>query len=462
MKTNCKYLLLYVLGFILLNTQAFSKDLRFPQLDPKAFKVEKYKLSNGMTVLLYQDKSIPIAILYQWYRAGARQEKKGKTGLAHFLEHLLFRGTEKHEPYKFYSKKWGAIANATTGFDRTNYYVLLPKYFLEDALRIEADRMRHANFRKEIFELEKNAIKSERKLRRDDNIKGAFFEFCRETAFQTLYLPYSWTLIGTQSEIAGLNKDDVKGFYDEYYYPYNSVLVIAGHFEKAEVKSWIQKYYGVIKNDESKIKKITDYRTGSSYDLKDYKIKGDPLRVKHHIKAPYPMIQISYPIYEINHKDSPALGLLSMILGGKKLLYDVLVRKEKTALSVDVVVLEYQKAGVFLVNVALKKGESYERAIELVDREIEIFQKKGIDDKQLRNLKIKSYRNFISSFQVVSDIAKMFGSYETLYGDYKKPFEIENQWQAVTKEQILEVSKKYLKKPRQSVAVFLPHDDKAL
>ena len=118
-------------------------------------------------------------------------------------------------------------------------------------------------------------------------------------------------------------------------------------------------------------------------------------------------------------------------------------------------VISFRKAGAFIVILELKKGESYENAIEIVDEEILRFQGNRISDEELRGLKIKSYKNIISSLQTVEGISRSIGKYQTIYGDYKITFD-EAKWQAVTKEKILEVSKKYLKKMRQSVAVFLP------
>ena len=145
---------------------------------------------------------------------------------------MLFRGTEKYEPYDVYTKKWGALSNASTSSDRTEYHALFPKNFLKEALEVEADRMRHADFREKTFEIEKEAIKSERKKKKDDNVRGAFFELMFEVSFRNSYAPYSGAVLGTQKEIAGLTRDDAKNFYDTYYYPVNSVLVVSGNFEK--------------------------------------------------------------------------------------------------------------------------------------------------------------------------------------------------------------------------------------
>ena len=418
----------------------------------QSLNIETYTLDNGMKVVLYQDKSTPIVTLYQNYHVGAREEVVGKTGLAHFLEHYMFRGTQNFPPYFQYASQWGAQINAATSKDYTFYYGTFPSYKLEKALQLEADRMRNVGFLKkeslEKFNIEKQAVIEERLLRVDNQEQGLFWEDARKLIFSKLHAPYGRPVIGTMEDIKGLSPDVVKDFYDTYYHPNNSTLVLGGNFEITKAKEWIQKYYGTLLKSQN----IPPRKT-AEYDLKQYK-KQEPL-VKHNKFSKSPRLLIAYPTYNQFHEDSEALGYLSMILEAKGPLFEVLVKTGK-AISVSVYPNSGQIAGSFLIIAQLPEKGSYVEVVRIVDKVLEEFKTNGVSEKQLEALKKKSYKNFIDSFLTTRGITQLLSASEYMYGNHEHIFQSEKRYQAMTVDKILNSAKKYFNKERQEILVYLP------
>ena len=213
------------------------------------FPVEKIKLKNGMTVLLHQDRSIPMISFHQWYRVGSRHEKPGRTGLAHFFEHLMFKGTKKisRDQLEVLIQANGGSNNAFTSRDYTGYYVDFPSGQLELAMQIESDRMRNLIFDMAAIQSEREVVKEERRMRVEDSVDGSIMEATYSTVFKAH--PYRWPVIGYMADLNAATIEDLKEFYRAYYAPNNTVLVVAGDFELSKAKSLVNKYYGSIKSE---------------------------------------------------------------------------------------------------------------------------------------------------------------------------------------------------------------------
>ena len=180
-------------------------------------KVEKYKLKNGLTVLLHQDKSTPVVSFHQWYRVGSRNESIGRTGLAHFFEHLMFKGTKKYSGKEFEKliKLNGGSNNAFTSFDYTGYYVNLPAGKIDKILDIESDRMQNLLFDPKTIQSEREVVKEERRYRVENRVQG----YLREALFSTVFKvhPYNWPVIGSMKDLNAASIDDLKKFYKVHY-----------------------------------------------------------------------------------------------------------------------------------------------------------------------------------------------------------------------------------------------------
>ena len=210
------------------------------------FKVEKYFLKNGMTILLHEDRRIPQIYHQLLVKVGSKDEKKGKTGLAHLFEHMMFRGTNKYtgEEYEERLASIGATNNAFTSRDYTAYEVTLPSHKLEMVLEMEAERLKSLRLTQSYLDKEVEVVKEERRETTDNN-PNEIFEPIMKLIFKSH--PYGRPIIGWMRDLEKMSLKDCKKFYQSYYAPNNSILVLVGNFEVKKAKKWIQKYYGALK-----------------------------------------------------------------------------------------------------------------------------------------------------------------------------------------------------------------------
>ena len=402
-----------------------------------------------MTVLLYPDHQTPLVSTFQFYRVGSKDEVMGNTGLAHFLEHLMFRGTSHFGPHHQYSKLWGSRTNAATSHDYTVYYNTLPSEYLEEALKLEADRMRHALFSLDIFETEKGSVKSEYKVNYENQITSLLHINTYELVFKDLFQPYSWPIIGYKNDIQKMTRKTVKDFYDQYYHPNNSVLSVGGNFDSKQVKRWIKKYYGSIPSQKIPQREV------AQYSLDHY--KGQGLKITYHKQAVVPLIMVAYPIYKESHEDSIPLEYLSWIFQEKSsLLHHSLIKKHKLVNSLSVYTRTIKEGGLLYFKLTLNPNSSYEKTLEVLNEEIENFKQKGVSKEIFQGFKRASLYNFIDTLKTTKSITRTMGYYEAQYKDYKEFFSQEKIYQSITSEQIREMAQKYLKKSHQTINIFLP------
>lgn len=294
------------------------------------FNAEEFFLDNGLQVIVIPNHKAPIIKHMIWYKAGAVDEKPGKGGSAHLLEHLMFRGTSKVKGSEFNAvlEKHGAESNAFTGNDFTAYHQSLDISKLELAMALEADRMQNLEITPEDFKLERNIVYQER-MQVVENDPAAFFkESLRRTLWQTH--PYARPITGTPEEIMNLTLKDVREFYDNFYSPDNAILILSGDIDVATARKLAEKYYGNI--PARKIGKKAEF---------------PPVKQQYnaslHMKLPQinsPRVSEIYlaPSYNTDKNAAYALELFAKYLGegATSKLYKKLVLEQKLALSVSV------------------------------------------------------------------------------------------------------------------------------
>src|SRR3972149_10211766 len=209
-------------------------------------RVKESVLENGLKVLLLEEHKAPVVTVHVWYRVGARNEEPGATGLSHFLEHMMFKGTSKLGPGQFSRtvQKNGGRANAFTSDDYTGYFETFASDRVELALELEADRMRGLLLDPKEVESEKKVVMEERRLRTDDDPVSALQEAMGAAAFQVH--PYRQPVIGWVSDLPGLTREDLVRHYNTYYVPNNAVLIVVGDFKSDELLPKIQHHFGGI------------------------------------------------------------------------------------------------------------------------------------------------------------------------------------------------------------------------
>ncbi|MFM2286046.1 MAG: hypothetical protein RLZZ543_1543, partial [Bacteroidota bacterium] len=281
---------------------------------------EKYKLMNGMTILVHVDKSDPVVHVDVTYHVGSAREEIGRSGFAHFFEHMMFQGSDNVADEEHFAivTEAGGTMNGTTNIDRTNYFETLPSNQLETALWLEADRMGFLldAVTQQKFEIQRATVKNERGQNYDNRPYGLVNERTNEALYPFGH-PYSWPTIGYLKDLDGVSVEDLKRFFLRWYGPNNAVLTVAGNVDPAEVIRLANKYFGSIPRGPE-VKPMD--KMPVTLDQDRYISMEDNVR--------FPMIQMTWPGVYSGHADELPLDLLAELIGGDKtsILYQNLIK----------------------------------------------------------------------------------------------------------------------------------------
>jgi len=442
---NLFFLVQLVLITISLSGKSVQKEAAF------SIKVEKYTLENGLTVVLHEDKSDPIASVAVYYHVGSSRETEGKTGFAHLFEHMMFQRSENVPEDQFFKNIQGAggTLNGSTSQDRTNYYEVVPKNALEMALWMESDRMGYLENTVTQASLvnQQNVVQNEKRQSYDN----APYGFNQGLILKSLYPkghPYSWTVIGEMEDLTNATVDDVKAFHRKFYSPNNAYLVIAGDYDKAEVKKWVEKYFGEIPKGENVEKRkpmnVTLSETKKLYHEDNF--------------AKAPMLTMVFPTVERFSKDSYALNFLGELLAGTKKspLYTVLVKDKKLTSRVMARNGSQELAGAFTISVAANPGVSLAEVENAIFEGFAKFEKDGFSEEDMERIKASYETSFVSRFSSVQGKAFTLAEYTMNTGDpqyYKKELA---GFMNVTVADIKSVYEKYIKGKNYIETNFVP------
>jgi zinc protease len=412
---------------------------------------EKYKLSNGLTVVLHQDKSDPIVSVAIYYHVGSSRETPGKTGFAHLFEHMMFQRSENVGEDQLFKNIQGAGGNlnGSTNQDRTNYYEVVPKNALEMVLWLESDRMGFLEntVTKAALVNQQNVVQNEKRQSYDN----APYGFTQGLILKSLYPkghPYNWTVIGEMEDLTGATVEDVKAFHHKYYTPSNAFLVISGDIESAPVKALVQKYFGDIPGGE-KIETRKPMPVALSSTVKLY-------HEDNFAKAP--QLTMVFPTVERYSKDSYALGFLGELMANSKKapLYNVLVKEKKLTSRVMVRNQPQELAGALMISVQANPGVNLTDVEKAIFEGFARFEKDGFTQEDITRIKNENETSFYNRFSSVQGKAFTLAEYTMNTGDpgyYKK--ELENTM-AVTMEDIKAVYNKYIKGKNFIETSFVP------
>ena len=416
---------------------------------------EKYKLPNGLTIIVHEDHSDPIVHLMVSYHVGSARELPGKSGFAHFFEHMLFQGSEHvadEEHFKIISNAGGEV-NGNTTRDRTVYIQTFPSNFTETGLWMEADRMGFflGAFTQKKYEIQRSTVKNEK----DERYSGPY-GFLQEVKDQNLYPPnhpYSWPVIGYVDDLDRVDSNDLKNFFLRWYGPNNATIVVSGDADAKQVVQWCEKYFGSF-NRCPEIKKqrvspviIPESRFATFYDG----------------KASVPVIMASWPGPPVYTNDEPALDILSQLLGGGKSspLYKRFVEAEialqANASNNPMTNFNHELAGEFAITIAGYPMSDVNFLRKRMFAVVDSFDIIGFSDEDLERVKNDLISNFYGIFESVESKAAVLNEYNYLMEG--KSFNIQDdieRYRRVTREDILRVYRRYIKAKGASVVIVEP------
>ena len=391
---------------------------------------EKFTLSNGLKVLVHEDKSTPMAVLNVLYDVGAKDEDPGKTGFAHLFEHLMFGGSINIPSYDEPLQIAGGENNAFTTNDLTNYYCQLPAENIETAFWLESDRMLSLAFSKKSLEVQRKVVCEEFKEHYINKPYGDVWKNIRELAYTTH--PYRWMTIGKElSHIENATLDDVKAFFFKHYTPSNAILVVAGNVTVQQVKELAEKWFGPI-------------AAGEKYNRNLPQEPPQTAAKSASIKANVPLDAI-YKNWHIAPRSQPGYyiaDLISEILGGgaSSRLFQTLVKEKKLFSNIDCYHLGSTDAGLLTIEGKLVKGVTMKEAEAALNDVVQQLLQHGVTEKELEKVKNKTESMMAFEDMSVMNRATSIAMYELL-GDANLINTELQRYQEVTADALLQESK---------------------
>jgi predicted Zn-dependent peptidase len=412
-------------------------------------KFEEYTLDNGMHVILHQDKTTPIVAVTVLYHVGSKNEDPSRTGFAHFFEHLLFEGTENIARGEFdtYVVSAGGTLNANTSQDRTFYYEILPSNELALGLWLESERLRHAKILQEGVDTQREVVKEEKRQRVDNQPYASFSTEMFKRAY-TVH-PYNWVPIGSMDHLNAATLEEFMDFYKKFYIPNNATLSIAGDIDIAQAKELIQFYFGDIPRGND-VKQPTIVEPPLKSEIRD--VVYDNIQL--------PAAFIGYRIPGESDPDSYTLEMITRVLsrGGSSRLNQRLVEKDKSALQVFAFPFGLEQGGLFINLAIASAGFSPEDLEKAMDEEVERLQKELITEEEFKKIQNQVENDFVSSNSSMAGIAEQLANYHVYYGDANLINTEIERYRKVTREDIMNAAKKYLRKDNRVVLYYLPKD----
>lgn len=441
---------LLIMTFVMTGTSIAQNGDKLPPV-----KITQYKLKNGLTVVLHQDRSTPVVAVNTWYHVGSKNEAAGRTGFAHLFEHMMFQGSKNYNNDYFSPlQEAGGSINGTTNQDRTWYYETVPSNFLELAIFMEADRLGGLleAMTQEKLDNQRDVVKNERRQRVDNQPYGAAFEKIGEIMYPKGH-PYNWTTIGSLEDLQAASLEDVKGFFRQYYVPNNTILVLSGDFEEKQAKGWVEKYFGPIPAGTTEIA-----RPNPDMPKLDKEIRTT-------VEDSLARFQRRYMVWHTVKQyaaDEPALDILSFILSNgrtSRLQSNLLYGKELVS-QVGGGNGTNEIGGTFQIVATARPGKNLDDIEKEINAEIERIKKDPPTAEEIARAKNSIESQTIFGLQTVLGKGSQIGNYA---GYLKNPNWFQgdiDRYKNVTAADVQRVANTYLGANR-LVMTYLPKQGEA-
>ncbi len=403
-------------------------------------KFQKYTLANGLDVILHEDHTTPIVGVNVWYHVGSKDERPGRTGFAHLFEHMMFQGSKHYDKVYFGPiQTVGGRLNGSTAMDRTNYWETVPSNYLELALWMESDRMGFLlpAMTQAKLDNQRDVVKNERRQSYENRPYGLVHEVILSTLYPPNH-PYSWPTIGSMKDVSAASREDIADFFRRYYHPANASLCIAGDFDPAEAKKYVEKYFGPLPAGPKVI-----HPQPSTPELKHEK------RIKMTDRVGLARVYIVWPTPRQFSQEDAALDLLGHILAGGKTsrLHRSLVRQKQIAQDVQAYQGGLDLTGEFSVIATIRSGHTIAEVEKQIADEIAKIQAEPPTQEEIdRAINVFEAR-LIRSLESVSEFggrADRLNSYNIHTGDPGYMSKDFARYGAVTAAQVSEMAKTYL------------------
>jgi zinc protease len=407
--------------------------------------IQEFRLHNGLEVLILEDHAVPLVTVQVWYRVGSRNERPGITGISHFLEHMMFKGTPKYSPgiYSQLVQRYGGTQNAFTSYDMTAYYSVLPTARLDLVLDLEADRMTNLLLDPTEIKAEREVVKEERRLR-ENTPTGPMYEELGALAFKAH--PYHWPVIGWMSDIEAISREDLLAHYKTYYLPNNATVIIVGDVDSGPAMEAVRRYFDPVPSGPTP---------------PPVRPPEPPQLGEHRAEIPRPTslaaLAIAYHIPAFAQADALPLEVLSQILsqGQSSRLYRQLVYQGQLASSINSDADLRIDPGLFIITSMVQAGKTPAEVEAAIYEQLEHVTAESIEDRELQKAINQALSGFVFRQDSIQQQGFLIGSFHTLQS-YKVINEYIERLRRVTKQDVARVARLYLTKTNRTVVTIVP------
>jgi zinc protease len=415
---------------------------------PPKLEIQEQKLANGLTLLMHEDHSVPVAAVEVWYHVGSKDERAGRSGFAHLFEHIMFKGSANLAPdeHRNFITSIGGVYNAGTSFDTTVYYESFPSNYLERILWMEADRLRSLDISEENFKSEREVVKEERRLRTDNPPFGRLPEVVLQNSYKVH--PYRILPIGSMADLDAATLQDVRDFHATYYVPNNATLIVSGDFDPAQVKRWVATNFGSIPKGKP-IPRDTPKEPAQTAERRT---------VDYHVNTPLPVAVLTYHVPEAVNPDIYPLQVASNILsrGESSRLHKRLVYDKQIAIGAGGQAFVLEDPGVFFFSAFLQSGHTPEEAEKELQAEIDRLKSEPVSAGELDKAKNQLISELVFGNQTVQSKADTIGQAAVILDDVSLVNRLVAEYQKVTAADVQRVAKAYFNTDNRTVVYMLP------
>jgi zinc protease len=422
-------------------------DLEAETLGGETPHVHRFRLGNGLRLLVLVDRSAPVMSYFTWFRVGSRHEKPGKTGLAHLFEHLMFNESEGLKAGEFDRKleENGAESNAATWLDWTYYYESMPRDRFGLAVKLESNRMARLVLREPQIVSEKEVVANERRMRVDDDVEGFANEVLYKTAFTRH--PYHAPTIGWMVDIEGFTTEDCVAFYKTYYAPNNATVVVAGDVKEQDVLERLRDAYGAIPSSVLPEEDTTP--EPPQLETREVVLKKPTATEK---------LLVGFHGPALGDADHPALSILNEVLFGGRAsrLHRELVTTRELCTELRGSVATFRDPGLYEMFFSAREGVDRAAVLARVDAELARVRDELVTDEELTRAKARLELGLVQSLETASGKAEQIGFYDTVLGDPAAAFRRLEAYRRVTSGQVRTAARRYLTLNARTIVHVLP------
>ena len=431
------------LAALLALTPGLGAAVRPPKLD-----YTMTTLPNGMQVVFLEDHSTPIVHLQMWYHVGSKNERAGRTGFAHFFEHMMFKGSKNVEPegHPSYISSVGGQSNAYTNEDATVFWETVPSQYLPLILWLEADRLGSLRIDEKAFRNEREVVKEERRMRIENQPYGRLQEIIADQAFQVH--PYKHPVIGSMKDLDAASVEDVRQFFQTYYVPNNATAVLVGDFDSNEALSLVTKYLGRVPKSDKPVPR----------DIPKEPAQTKERRVTLQEDWPLPAVVVAYHITFDGNPDSYPLHVASKVLsdGQSSRIYRKLVYEKGIALAAFGGGNIIEDPNLFFAVALVQPGHTTEEAATALIEELDRLRTEPISAAELQQAKNQFSRDYILGRETNQNKAEVLGHAAVIHNDIKTADAEFDIFQSLTVADVQRAAKTYFTPENRLVLTILP------